>query len=192
MNTLEAKQVVAGTPLADRVNMLYTDAFPREDKFAFDAMCRFAEQGSAEFVAYLDGDEFCGFSYCLKAERYLFVLYLAVDEDKRSKGYGSQVLQQLFAENPDKEFVLDIELPYEDASNAEQRYRRRAFYERNGFWCTGDVFGVEDDLYLIMTTAETWDCDEFMACAQRIHGFLPMYYFGDIHHFDDEVRKPAK
>ena len=191
MNALEAKPVIAGTPLAARVNMLYTDAFPREDKFAFDAMCRFAEEGGAEFTAYLDGDEFCGFSYCLKAEDYVFILYTAVDEGKRSQGYGSRVLKRLFEANPGKVFVLDIELPYEDAPNAEQRYRRRTFYERNGFWCTGDVFGVDDDLNLIMTTAEHWDCEDFMASARRVHGFLPFYYFGDVHHFDDEVRKPS-
>jgi GNAT superfamily N-acetyltransferase len=189
MASLEVQPVVADTPLGNRVNALYTDAFPRVDKFAFDAMCRFAADGGAEFSAYLDDGEFCGFSYVLKAEKYLFVLYLAVEVAERSKGYGSRVIDRLKQENPGMDLVLDIELPYEDAPNAEQRYRRRAFYERNGFWCTGDVFGVDDNLYLIMTTAEKWDREDFMACAKRVHGFLPDYYFGDIHHFDDEVRK---
>ena len=188
MASLEVQPVVAGTPLGDRVNELYTDAFPRVDKFAFDAMCRFAKDGGAEFSAYLDDGEFCGFSYVLKAEKYLFILYVAVDDSKRSKGYGTRVMDRLKEVNPGLDFVLDIELPYEDAANAEQRYRRRTFYERNGFWCTGDVFGVDDDLYLIMTTGDTWDRDDFLECAKRVHGYLPDYYFGEIYHFDDEVR----
>lgn len=191
MATLEVLPVVADTPLGAQVNSLYTDAFPREDKFAFDAMCRFAHDGGAEFNAYLDEGEFCGFSYVLKAEKYLFVLYIAMEVEKRSMGYGTQVMESLKRDNPGMDLVLDIELPYKDAPNAEQRYRRRAFYERNGFWCTGDVFGVEDNLYLILTTAETWDREDFLACAKRVHGYLPDYYFGDIHHFDDEVRKRA-
>ena len=190
MSRLDARPVVADTQLAEQVDQLYTYAFPREDKFAFDAMCRFAEGGGAEFTAYLDGDVFCGFSFTLTADDYLFVLYLAVDESLRSKGYGSRVIEGLKEQNPGKTLVLDIELPYENAENAEQRYRRRAFYERNGFWCTGDVFGVDDSLYLIMTTGETWDRDDFLASARRSHGYLADFYFGDIHHFDDEVRKP--
>lgn len=190
MSSLEMQPVVAGTPLGDRVNALYTDEFPREDKFAFDAMCRFAADGGAEFFAYLDEGEFCGFSYTLKAEKYLFVLYIAMEEAKRSKGYGSRIMKRLADENPDLDLVLGIELPYKDAPNAEQRYRRRDFYERNGFWCTGDVYGVDDDLYLIMTTAKNWDCDDFQDCAKRVHGYLPEYYFGGIYHYADEVRKP--
>ena len=190
MKPLETRPVVAETPLAHEVDALYTLAFPRVDKFAFDAMCRFAESGGADFTAYLDEGKFCGFSFTLKAGHYLFVLYLAMDPALRSQGYGSRVLQSLAAENPGVDLVLDIELPYEDAPNAEQRYRRRTFYERNGFWCTGDVFGVDDNLYLIMTTGETWDRDDFLASARRSHGYLADFYFGDIHHFDDEVRKP--
>lgn len=189
MSTLEVRPVVAGTELAEQVDKLYAYAFPREDKFAFDAMCRFAEGGGADFDAYLDDGTFCGFSFTLKAGRYVFVLYLATVESLRSKGYGTQVMQRLAQINPGCDLVLDIELPYDDAPNAEQRYRRRAFYERNGFWCTGDVFGVDDNLYLILTTAKDWDLDDFLSAAKREHGFLPDYYFGDIHHYDDEVRK---
>ena len=188
MKPLETRPVVAGTQLAQEVDALYPLAFPRVDKFAFDAMCRFAEGGGAEFTAYLDEGKFCGFSFTLKADRYLFVLYLAMNPELRSRGYGSRVLQSLAADNPGIDMVLDIELPYEDAPNAEQRYRRRAFYERNGFWCTGDVFGVDDNLYLIMTTGKTWDRENFLACARKAHGYLPDFYFGDIYHFDDEVR----
>ena len=189
MSALEVKPIVAGTELAAIAENLYVNAFPREDKFAFDAMCRFAEGGGAEFSAYLDDKTFCGFSFTLTAGKYLFVLYLATDENLRSHGYGTRALQLLAQEHPGKDFVLDIELPYEDAPNAEQRYRRRAFYERNGFWCTGDVFGVEDNLYLILTTGETWDREDFLDCARRAHGYLPDYYFGEIFHFPDEVRR---
>ena len=190
MSSLEVQQVVAGTPLAEQVDALYTYAFPRDDKFAFDAMCRFAEGGGAEFAAYLDDGQFCGFSFSLVADNYLYILYLAIDETLRSKGYGTQILQRLAQEHPGKDMVLAIELPSEDAWNAEQRYRRRTFYERHGFWCTGAVFGVDDDLSLIMTTGKKWDCDDFLASAHKAHGFLVDFYFGDIYHYEDEVRKP--
>lgn len=192
MNSLEAQPIIAKTRLAEQVNELYTNAFPREDKFAFDAVCRYtANNDDAEFVAYLDEGTFCGFTLALRGGKYLYVLYMATDVTLRSKGYGTRILDRLKALNPDAQLVLDIELPSESAANAEQRYRRRAFYERNGFWCTGDVFGVGEDLYLIMTTGATWDCADFMANARKSCGFLCDYYFGDIHHFDDEVRKPA-
>ncbi len=192
MGSLEVQKVVFGTPLAEQVNNLYTNAFPREDKFAFDAVCRFTENSEvAEFAAYLDEGRFCGFTFTLAGDNYVYVLYMATDVSIRSKGYGTRILSRLKETYPQAQFVLDIELPNEHALNAEQRYRRRDFYERNGFWCTGDVFGVDDSLYLIMTTGDTWDEADFMEKARQTYGFLCNYYFGDIHHCDDEVRKPA-
>lgn len=189
MNSLEVRQVVAETPLAGQVDELYTNAFPREDKFAFDGLCRFSEDNEgAEFAAYLDDGRFCGFSFALAGGNYVYIVYLATDANLRSKGYGTRILNRLKEEHPGADLVLDIELPYETASNAEQRYRRRAFYERNGFWCTGDVFGVEDNPYLIMTTGKTWDRDDFLAGAQEAYGFLTRYYFGDIHYDEREER----
>ena len=192
MGSLEVQKVVYGTPLAEQVNNLYTNAFPREDKFAFDGVCRFTKNSEvAEFAAYLDEGTFCGFTFTVKSGNYVYVLYMATDVSIRSKGYGTRILTRLKEVYPDAQFVLDIELPCKYAENAEQRFRRRDFYERNGFWCTGDVFGYDDSLYLIMTTGDTWDLDDFMEKARASCGFLCNYYFGDIHHCDDEVRKPA-
>jgi ribosomal protein S18 acetylase RimI-like enzyme len=61
------------------------------------------------------------------------VLYLAVDGSLRGKGYGSRVLSQIKAEKPGQRTVLNIEPLDEKAPNAEQRRKRLAFYERNGF-----------------------------------------------------------
>ena len=192
MSSLQVKPVNLDTPIAEQVDSLYTDAFPRVDKFAFDGMCRFAkENDGVDFNAYFDGETFCGFSFTLLSDSYLFVLYLATVEKLRSQGYGTRILQYLEERNPGKVVVLDIELPHPEAKNAEQPQRRRAFYERNGFWCTGDVFGVEDNLYLLLTTGESWDCAAFLAEALDAYGNLADYYFGEIYHFDDEVRKPA-
>ena len=66
----------------------------------------------------------------------LFVLYLAVDNTLHSQGYGSRCLSLLDTIADGRTIALNVEIPHADAPNNEQRLRRIAFYERNGFAVT--------------------------------------------------------
>ncbi len=85
------------------------------------------------FEAYYDGDGgFAGLSYVMSHGRLAYVLYLAVDDSVRSRGYGSQILSLIRRRSPESSIVLDIEPVEPGADNYEQRVRRLAFYQRNG------------------------------------------------------------
>lgn len=60
-------------------------------------------------------------------ENFVFIEHLAVDDDKRSGGYGSKTLETV-KEKYNKTIILEIEPP-ED----EQKIRRWHFYEKFGF-----------------------------------------------------------
>ena len=63
-----------------------------------------------------------------------FLLFFAIPDDLRGRGYGSAILQMLQKQH--KTVVLNVELLDPAAQNYEQRKRRFAFYRRNGFFDT--------------------------------------------------------
>ena len=88
-----------------------------------------------------------GFTIAVRLEDLYYVLYFAVDEALRGKGYGSQILGQLQAEYGT--LGLNIEPLDPTAENYAQRQKRFAFYQKNGFldtehfvWEVGGKFRV--------------------------------------------------
>lgn len=67
---------------------------------------------------------------CLRwHNKYVFVLYLAVNDRIRSKGYGTKILDWL-KQNTEKIIVLNVEAINSSAKNALQREKRISFYNR--------------------------------------------------------------
>ena len=64
---------------------------------------------------------------------------LAVSSKIRSRGTGSQIMQQVCEHFADKRIVLLIERLDDNAENAQQRSARRRFYLKNGF-TSSDIF----------------------------------------------------
>lgn len=81
-----------------------------------------------------------------------FVLYLATNEQIRSQGYGSMILDEVKQMTGGKECVLHIEALDENAENYEQRIRRKHFYEKNGFHSTGYMYKESDVEYEVLST----------------------------------------
>ena len=110
-------------------------AFPRKEQSPFWALRFFAKHEGVDFLCFYDkSDNYIGVSYSIhdKNNRML-LLYLAVAENARSKGYGSAIVRYLEEKDNIKETVVDIESPYEQADNQRQRVHRLSFYQRLGF-----------------------------------------------------------
>ncbi len=75
---------------------------------------------SVNFKAFYDDDQFCGVLYTAEDNKYIFVLYLAVNDLIRSNGYGTKILDWL-KENTEKIIVLNVESLNPSAPNALQR-----------------------------------------------------------------------
>ena len=86
-----------------------------------------------DFILYFDEDLLAGFAYMIKNNRYAAILYLDVNSAVRGRGYGGQILGLIKEASASKEVILNIESLDEHAPNAEQRVKRLAFYEKNGF-----------------------------------------------------------
>ncbi len=102
-----------------RVKGLLERAFPKNEQFPMFLLRLRAWSSYVHFLAYYDGDDFCGFTYTVENEDMVFVLYLAVNDEIRSKGYGTAILTDLKARASGRGVALNIEPLDPHAANSE-------------------------------------------------------------------------
>ena len=142
-----------------KVRRLYLTAFPKIERHPVMELFSASANGQAEFLNFTEDGNFIGLAYMIVRGSVAFLLYFAVDDSKRNKGYGSAILDSIRERYNGKDVVLLIESLHEDCGNMDIRIRRKGFYLRNGFHDTGFLqrsFGGEAN-YDILSTAEHFD-----------------------------------
>lgn len=109
---------------------------------AFWLLKKKTQRRIAEFCSLYDNDEWVGFIYTLKNDSLAYVFFLAIDDTKRSHGYGSKLIKLLTERYAGLVIGLSAERPDDQAENNEQRIRRQKFYQRNDFLHSG-YYSVE-------------------------------------------------
>lgn len=141
--------------LLEKVRQLYMTAFPREERIPWFLLRLNARRSGVDLTAFLDGDTFCGFTYSVTADDLHFLLFFAVDENLRSKGYGSAILSSL--KDAYGTVVLNIEPFVTDAPNLPERKHRYGFYRHNGFFDTGYHVWEVGGMFRVLSTKEELD-----------------------------------
>lgn len=127
-------QLVDAKKYEKQIKYLYKTAFPRNERAPFFFLCRKTKNQDNSFYAISDNEEFVGLVYTIKNERMVYVFFLAIEEEKRSKGYGSKTLALIKEMYTECVVTLAIEdTADEGADNHIQRIKRLEFYKRNGF-----------------------------------------------------------
>ena len=139
---LQIKKVPLFGTRARCVKQLYQEAFPVEQRVPFWSLRLRSGMNGMELSAYYDEDVFCGFVNLVASDDAVYVYYLAVDAERRGKGYGAMILDDLRRRYAGKTIALDIEATDPAADNPRQRAARRAFYLDNGFVSSG--YGFKD------------------------------------------------
>ena len=121
--------------LRKQARALYHTACPKEERLPWWLLRLNARRSGIDLTAFLDGDTFCGFTASVTADRMHFLLFFAIPDDLRGRGYGSAILSRL--RQTYETVTLNVELLDPKADNFEQRKRRFAFYRKNGFFDTG-------------------------------------------------------
>lgn len=118
----------------EKLYALNDEAFPREERIPSDKLLALLQELDCDAWAFYDG-EFVGFAILLSdpALEMAYLSYFTVDAACRSRGYGAAALAKLAEVYAGYQIVLDMERMDESAGNYDQRLRRLAFYERNGY-----------------------------------------------------------
>jgi GNAT superfamily N-acetyltransferase len=104
----------------------------------------------------------------IDSRNILFVLFFAVEDTIRGKGYGSAILDYLKESNPEKSVLLNVELLDPSADNYEERVRRFRFYERNGFYDTKYDIEEVGGVFRVLATAPAFDNKEYLRVFRKM------------------------
>lgn len=147
-----------------QVYWLYRFAFPRCERKPFSMIVSMRRKGKTDVWCCRWNGRFAGFATTINEESLILLDYLAVKQKMQSRGIGSQILDALKSAYAGKGLFVEIESPYEDVPDVQQRRRRRHFYEANGMQPVGvmaKVFDVKMELLC-------WNCRMDFA---RYHNF---------------------
>jgi len=150
------------------IKELILRSFPENEQFPMWLLRLLAIRKFVDFHAYYDGDSFCGISYTVSSKSLVFVLYLAVNDKIRSKGYGSAILQYIKSEFSGKTIVLNIEPLDVNADNYTQRIKRFEFYLKNGFVDTKYCIVDNGDDYQILATTDNLSVEEYKSALKKL------------------------
>ena len=146
---------------------LFETAFPEEERPPFAMMLSWKHD---EFYGVYKANEFVGLVDLILYKDLVYVFFLAVAEEKRNQGIGSQILSDLKGRYPNRRlFLLADEVDPKYADN-EIRARRIAFYNRNGFLDTGIKileFGV---MYQLLSASGAISKREFYLVMESLIG----------------------
>ena len=127
-------------------------SFPKNERYSLWTQRFWALFPGNDFLAFYDGSVFVGIMQAFAADEAVFILYLAVNDQIRSRGYGSQILNWAKEHYRNRCITLNVEPIDEQAPNSEQRRRRMEFYRRNGITDTGYIFHEGSDTYSVLST----------------------------------------
>lgn len=177
---LQIKEVLKeGFEDLDKVDRLNRASFPDDERMDIDLIVDRSKIQKVDFYAvYLD-EEFVGFFNTMVYKHTAYVLFLAVEENKRDLGIGSEILKLIAKIYEGYQVVLDLEVQDENADNASQRIRRKKFYLRNGYVETGYILEYEDvKLELLCYNTNTFDAAEYQELMNKVSNehFRPNVY----------------
>lgn len=143
------------------VKRIYYEAFPKNERMPFPMMVAMSKLWNTDFFGFYDGDDLCGFVYLALNRKLVFVMFLAVDERLRSKGYGSAILEEIQKRYPNRKIIISIEPCDEKALDLALRKRRKEFYRRNGYRETGYMMKLNGVTQEIIVANGEFDKKEF-------------------------------
>ena len=132
----------------NEVEKLYLDAFPEIERLSFEELIN---NENGKIIGFIIENELIGFSYVRVLGQFAYIVYLAIDKDKRNKGLGSQALKIIDKIYFNKTKVLCVEKP-KLINNI--RTRRIGFYRRNGFVLTNFQFEYYGEIFYSMYKGE--------------------------------------
>ncbi len=155
---------------------LYHTAFPPEEQIPEELFWDSVHMDGAEITVYYNEEmpgtnPYAGFSFVIETEPFLFLYFLAVNPDFRSKGIGSEIIRNhLMKQYPGKTIVLNVESPDESAEDNNSRLRRIAFYERLGFVQMNCSFTDGRVKFSVLSTSSELDLNAYFAFLQKLCG----------------------
>lgn len=150
-----------------QIKKILQSSFPKEERMPFFMMLLLSKTPHMEFLSFYDHNTLCGFVYLAKDSNITFIIFLAVEETLRSKGYGSTILQEIQQRYPNHKIILYIDRCDIICPDQEKRYQRKQFYLKNGFVETGYLTKSTKEYQEILIKNGSFDQNEFASILKK-------------------------
>lgn len=128
---------------------LYRVSFPRAERKPFSVILSAYRKSRADVWCILEGNRFLGFAATMNSPRLVMLDYLVISKQYRGQGIGTAAMKDLMQRYADREFILEIESPYEPGPDQLHRQKRKEFYVNCGMrplHVMAEVFGIKMEL----------------------------------------------
>ena len=92
---LEFKEINKKSLDYEKVKKLYYNAFPINERYPLFYLIWKSKSQNIKIYSIYDGDLWIGFIYIFFNKDLLFLQYIAIDINIRSKGYGGKVINKI-------------------------------------------------------------------------------------------------
>lgn len=147
---------------------IYINSFPRNERFPIFLLLFNVYRNNSELYVLLEDDNLCGFIYLINYKNMTFILYLAVREEDRNKGYGSYILKWCLKEKKGKNIYLNIEEVNKKLNDYLIRKKRLEFYLSNGVYLTDYLSSEPSSNFNILSTSKKIDVYEYRELDKKI------------------------
>ncbi|PLW83920.1 N-acetyltransferase [Kineobactrum sediminis] len=151
---------------------LYKGSFPGAQRIPSCLLRYKLRHGKKGFDVLYEDDNWVGLVYATEFRDINFLQFLAISESLRAYGYGSKVMASMRYMQPGKRIVLNIEELDEQAQNSQQRVKRKAFYEKNGFSSSGYIVREPDGRYEMLIKGGSISKEEIEAMYRSLFGHI--------------------
>ena len=154
----------------NQVSEIYEKSFPIEERYI--TLDKMIKQEDTELYCLVNEEDVLGFVYLIFYENMIFILYLAVKTDNRSKGYGSYILKWCLNKYMDKKIYLNIEEVKKDVKDYETRLKRLKFYLKNDFFITSYMSKEETESFNILSNNKEIDIEQYKELDKFVASIL--------------------
>lgn len=174
---LYLRSVTKKSNCVKKVKRILIDSFPKREQIPFSFLMLKAKSDFIDFLAIYDDNVLVGFTYLVTNEDLTFVLYLAIDRNIRSKGYGKMALDAIKEKHPGNRIILNIEAISSTSNNNEQRIKRKKFYVKNGFHNASLFLIDQGDIYEVLISHGDSTAEEYRRIYKKLAGPLLYWLF---------------
>lgn len=160
-----------------KVEKLYNEAFPKEERIPIWLLKLLARKNKAKFYSIYDKEKFVGLIYNIYYKDIVFIFYLAIDGELRGQGYGRKVLELVKQEYSNSRIILCIEQIEKNSNNYEQRMKRKEFYIKNEFKDANYTIKERNVKYDMLYHNENVSLQEFTKLMKNYFGKILYRYF---------------
>lgn len=155
-----AAPITSRSPDLAKIETLYTEAFPENERSPFNLLLDDSTNCS-EVFAFYEGEMFCGFMSLLTFGDISHIIYFSMSQLLRNRGFGGEALQLLRQIKPEYRLLADIEVITTAAENNLQRDKRKQFYLKNGYVSSGVTYAWRNESYEILVSGGDLSEQEF-------------------------------